>query len=83
MNQQRCIEWIGGIAADDAGGDQRAGIHIGEAQELVAVGMHLHHGAGFEIGQRRGGGIHLVAEDPEVAGAETAVFAALEFEDGD
>ena len=45
--------------------------------------MHLDPGAGFEGGERRNGGIDLVAEDPDVAGAQAPVFAALEFEDGD
>ena len=52
-------------------------------QELVAVGMHLHGGAGLELRQRRGGGVDFIAEDPQVAGAQATVFAALEFEDGD
>src|SRR5213075_2261739 len=70
------------LTPDDARGDQRARIDIGEAEELVAVGMHLDGGAGFELGQRRGGGVDFVAEDPQVAGAQPAIFAALEFEDG-
>ena len=45
--------------------------------------MHLHRGAGLELGQRRGGGVDFIAEDPQVAGAQATVFAALEFEDGD
>ena len=45
--------------------------------------MHLHGGARLELRQRRRGGVDLVAEDPQVAGAQAAVFAALELEDGD
>jgi len=74
---------VGLVARDDARGDQGARIHIGEAQELVAVGMHLHGGARFELCQRRRRRIHFVAEDPEVPGTQTTVFAALELEDGD
>jgi uncharacterized protein YyaL (SSP411 family) len=52
-------------------------------EELVLVRMHLHGRAGVELGERRGGGVNLIAEDPQVAGAQPTVFAALEFEDGD
>ena len=83
MHQQRWIEWIGGVAPHDARGDQRARIDVGVPQELVAVRMHLHGGAGLELGQRRRGGVDFIAEDPQVAGAQTTVFAALEFQDGD
>ena len=83
MHQQRCIEWIGGIAPDDARGDQRARIDVGVPEELVLVRVHLHRGAGLELGQRSGGGVDFIAEDPQVAGAQATVFAALEFEDGD
>jgi hypothetical protein len=44
--------------------------------------MHLHGGARFELRQWSGGGVDLIAEDPQVAGAQATVFAALEFEDG-
>ena len=83
MHEQRGIEWIGRIAADDARGDQRARVDVCESQELVAVGMHLHGGARLELCQRSRGGVDLIAEDPQVAGAQATVFAALEFEDGD
>ncbi len=82
VHQQRCIEWIGGIAADDARRDERARIDVGESQELVAVGMHLHRGTGFELREWCGGGVDFVAEDPQMAGTQTTIFAALEFEDG-
>ena len=49
MHEQRGVEWIGGVAPDDARGDQRARIDVGVPQELVAVGVHLHGGAGFEL----------------------------------
>ena len=42
-----------------------------------------HGRAGLELCQRCRGGVDLVAEDPQVAGAQAAIFAALEFEDGD
>jgi hypothetical protein len=45
--------------------------------------MHLHRGTRFEFRERRGRCVDLVAEDPEMAGAQTSVFAALEFQDGD
>ena len=53
------------------------------AQELVAVGVHLHGRARLELCEWRGGGVDFIAEDPQVAGAQAPVFAALEFEDGD
>ena len=83
VHQQRCIEWIGGITADDARRDERARIDVGESQELVAVGMHLHRGTGLELCQWCRGSVDFVAEDPQMAGTQATVFAALEFEDGE
>ena len=83
MHQQRGVEWIGGVAPHDARGNQRARVDVGVPQELVAVRMHLHGGARFELGQRRRGSVDFIAEDPQVTGAQTTVFAALEFQDGD
>ena len=82
MHQQRCIEWIGGVTADDARRDERARIDVGESQELVAVGMHLHRGTGLELREWCGGRVDFVAEDPQMAGTQATIFAALEFEDG-
>jgi hypothetical protein len=69
VHQQRCVEWIGRIAPDDSRRDQRARIHVCIAEELIAVGQHLHRGARLELCQRRGGRIHFIAEDPQMAGA--------------
>jgi hypothetical protein len=63
--------------------DQRARIDVPESQELVAVGLHLHGRARFELCQRSRSSVDFIAEDPQVAGAQATVFAALEFEDGD
>ena len=69
------------MARDDAGTDQRARIDVGLAQELAAVRHHLHELAGLQRRQWCGGGIHLVAEDPEMAGAQSPVLTTFELED--
>ena len=59
------------------------GFDVRISQELVAVGVHLHRGAGLELREWRGGGVDFVAENPQVTGAQATVFATLEFQDGD
>jgi hypothetical protein len=59
VDQQPGVEWIGSVARDDTRGDQRARIDVAEAEELVAVGMHLHGGAGLELRQRSRGRCRL------------------------
>ncbi len=68
-----------GIAADDARADQRVRIDVGVAQELVAVrDAAAPRAPGAKRRQRRRGDVDLVAEHPQVPGADAAVLAALQ-----
>ena len=53
-------------------------IHIGVAQELVAIGHDPAQRARLESRQRRARGVHFVGKHPQVAGGQPAVFAALQ-----
>jgi len=75
MHDQRSVERMAG-AIDQARGDQGRGIDVAGAQRLAA-GLHdPDRITGLEGGQRRAGDVHFVAEHPEVAGAQPALFAA-------
>jgi hypothetical protein len=50
------------------------------AEELIAIGMNAHGGAGRHLRKGCRGIVDLVAEHPGVPGANAAIFAALELE---
>ncbi len=82
MNQQRFVENVLGITGNEAAADQIVRAQRDDAQRL-AVG-HFQHRlvAGGEGIQRRRGDIHLVAVDPQVAGAQAALGVGFETQAG-
>ena len=66
----------------DPRANQRMGIYISVAEELVPVGHHARQRASRETRQWRGRVVDLIAEDPQVPGADTAILAALELQNG-
>jgi hypothetical protein len=80
MHEQRLVERPLGVPAHDARADERVRIHIRVAEELVAIRMHRGERARLEARERRRGGVDFVAEDPEVARADAAIFATFELE---
>jgi hypothetical protein len=65
-----------GVARQQTRSDERRGIDVGDAERLATVGDDPRLLPGLEGREGRGGGVDLVAEDPQVAGAQTALFAA-------
>ncbi len=67
MHDQRLVGRVMRAAPQDSRADQRVRIHIGIAQEFVAIGDDPTQRAGLEGRQRRAGGVHFVGKHPQVA----------------
>jgi hypothetical protein len=82
LRHQRPVDRMRGMPRNDARRDQRAGIDVGIAEELPAIGEHPREAARLAGRERRGGRIHLVAEHPKMPGAQATIFATLELQIG-
>ena len=78
MHQQRVARREARVATEDARADERVRVDVGVAQELVAIANDAARRTWAEAGERRAVGVHLVAEYPEVPGAQAATFPRLE-----
>ena len=78
VHEQRLPRREAAVATEDPRADERMGIDVGVAEEAVAVAHHAAGGAGRKVRERRSRRVHLVAEDPQVAGCDAAVLARLE-----
>jgi hypothetical protein len=78
MDQQRAIECMLDVAVDQARRDQRGGICIADTQRLAMCIDDDANFPGLERGQRRTLHIDLVREHPQMPGAQSRVFVALQ-----
>jgi hypothetical protein len=83
MHQQRKIERMLQVAADQPGAQQRVRIDVAGAERLAVAGLNRDRLAGLEIAQRGGFDIDFVAVDPEMAGAQAAVFILAQAQRGE
>jgi len=70
------------VARQQAGADQVVRRHADDAQRLAAGRFEDGLVASGEAGQRRGGGVHLVAVDPQMTGAQAAIGIGFEAQAG-
>ncbi len=82
VHQQGLVQTMPGLTAVQPGADQVVGTYRGQTQQLARGIEHLHLVAGCQGGQRRLRGIHLVAEYPQVAGAQATVTVGFEAQGG-
>ena len=78
MHEQRLAGRVPRVAAKDAGADERLRVDVGVPQEPVPVAHHAAKRAAREARERGTLVVHLVAEDPEVAGRDAAVLVVLQ-----
>ncbi len=83
MHEERLAGRVPGVAAQDAGADERMRVDVGIAQEAVAIAHDTAERPACEARERRALGIHLVAEDPEVTRGDPAVLAVLQSQFGE
>ena len=81
MDEQRAVERVA-ATVDEACRDQGVGVRVAAAQRLAGGVEDLHRLAGLQARQRRARHVDLVAEDPEVARSEPALFAFLQDQGG-
>ena len=70
------------ITADQPGTQQDIGIDVTGADHLAVAGLNRHRLARLEIAQRGGLDIDFVAVDPQMAGAQAAVFILAQAQRG-
>ena len=63
--------------------DERMRVDVARAQRVAAGVLDQHRLSGLEAGERGGARVHLVAENPDVAGAQAAFFVFLENQGGE
>ncbi len=82
VHDERLVDRLPGVPAQDARADERMRIDVGVADEAAPIGFHDGEITGLERRERRTIGIHFVAENPGMARGEASVLAALEAEPG-
>ncbi len=82
VHQQRLARRIARVAAENARADERVRVDVRVAQEVLAVADHAAQGPGLESVERRARGVHLVAEHPEVPGAQPPALPRLQAQFG-
>ena len=71
------------VAADQPGAQQRMGVDIAGTEDFAVAGLDRHRLTGLKIAQRRGGDVDFVAVDPEMTGAQAAVFVLAQAQRGE
>ncbi len=69
---------MGGVPAQDPRADERVRVDVGVPEELAALRLDLRDISRRERRERRGVGIDLIAEDPQMPRGQAALFAALQ-----
>ena len=78
VHNQRAVQLLTAVTADQTGADQLLRAYHSTAQCLAIGGFDHHLRAWLHAFQRRGGNIHFVAVYPQVAGFQTALGLGLE-----
>src|SRR6185437_7144457 len=75
---QLAADGLGRVTAEDSRADERVRIDVGVAQKLAALRPDLRWISRRERRERRGVGVDLIAENPEMSPGEATLFAAFQ-----